>query len=620
MVAGSGGGDTFVVRRSAGSGVALSGRLGRAGAGRGLGRRRPRGRFLRAPRDGRVRGGGRRHGRLRALPDRGRRVLARVLPGRALVLRPALRHARWTWRRPCPATRMRPATSRARPIPTPSSTRPPAAPGGGRRSRDGTTRATTGNTWSTPASPPASSSGRTSGTPIAWAACAWTSPSPATPRRTCSTRRAGTSSGCCRCRTTDGGAWHKLTSARFGGFVLPERDDGGPRLIVRHRPRSLQGHLRDRGPGRGRGRRRARLPALRRRLRPALARGGASRLRLGRAESRAGAFRNCCGIVTGEYGDDRCEDETLWAAAELFRTTGEAGYGEHFLRAYAPGGPAVSAADYPQDWRNVKNMALWAYAVAAGADAAAREVIRTDTLAAADAIVARTQASGYRVSLRPEHYVWGSNGGVANFGLLLLIADAFSPDRRYVQAALDNLHYLLGRNTHGVSFVTGVGTRPVRRIHHRPSGADAQRRALARPALGRAEPVRPGRQRPRRAARRAARPALRGRAGLVRVERKRDQLERGPRVPAGGHVAQSHRRQESAQGRLDLHVPVAHLVAVVLEQDVALDLRAEAGHVLELALGDGRLQLGAAELVFEDLRAVEPVLDVVAAARARGSG
>jgi endoglucanase len=91
---------------------------------------------------------------------------------------------------------------------------------------------------------------------------------------------------------------------------------------------------------------------------------------------------------------------------------------------------------------------------------------------AADAIVARTQASGYRVSLRPEHYVWGSNGGVANFGMLLLVADAFSPDRRYVQAALDNLHYLLGRNTHGICFVTRLGARPVRNPHHRPSGAD----------------------------------------------------------------------------------------------------------------------------------------------------
>ncbi len=271
----------------------------------------------------------------------------------------------------------------------------------------------------------------------------------------------------------DGGAWHKLTSARFGGFVLPERDDGGPRLIVGTNSAPFKGTCATADLG-------AVAAVAARVYRPFDATFAARALEAARrafawVERHPGvAFRNCCGIVTGEYGDDRCEDETLWAAAELFRTTGEAAYGERFLRGYAAGGPLVSASDYPQDWRNVKNMALWAYAFSGAPEAAAREVIRADTLAAADAIVTRTQSNGYRVSLRPEHYVWGSNGGVANFGLLLLMADAFAPDRRYVQGALDNLHYLLGRNTHGVSFVTGLGSRPVRRIHHRPSGADAQ--------------------------------------------------------------------------------------------------------------------------------------------------
>jgi endoglucanase len=35
------------------------------------------------------------------------------------------------------------------------------------------------------------------------------------------------------------------------------------------------------------------------------------------------------------------------------------------------------------------------------------------------------------------------------------------------------LHYLLGRNTFSLSWVTRVGANPFRRPHHRPSGADA---------------------------------------------------------------------------------------------------------------------------------------------------
>ena len=43
---------------------------------------------------------------------------------------------------------------------------------------------------------------------------------------------------------------------------------------------------------------------------------------------------------------------------------------------------------------------------------------------------------------------------------------------RYRGTALDNLHYLLGRNTFSLSFVTQVGANPFRHPHHRPSGAD----------------------------------------------------------------------------------------------------------------------------------------------------
>jgi endoglucanase len=272
----------------------------------------------------------------------------------------------------------------------------------------------------------------------------------------------------------DGGVWHKLTSERFGSFVMPDKDDGGPRYVIGTGAAPFKGTCATADL--------AAVAAIAGRVYAPFDRAFAEKslaaARRAFAWARlnpAIAFRNPAGVMTGEYGDAQCGDEVLWAAAELFRTTGEAAYGEYFVANYASGGPVVSATEYPQDWRNVKNMALWAYALAPqpSVNAAARQVIRTDTLAAADAIVARTQQNGYRVSLRPEQYIWGSNGGVANYGVLLLAAEAFSPEPRYLQAALDNLHYLLGRNTHGVSFLTGVGSRPVRHIHHRPSGADA---------------------------------------------------------------------------------------------------------------------------------------------------
>ena len=53
----------------------------------------------------------------------------------------------------------------------------------------------------------------------------------------------------------------------------------------------------------------------------------------------------------------------------------------------------------------------------------------------------------------------------------MLIANQIQRDPSFVQAATDNAHYLLGRNTFSLSWVTQVGANPYRHPHHRPCGA-----------------------------------------------------------------------------------------------------------------------------------------------------
>jgi endoglucanase len=53
----------------------------------------------------------------------------------------------------------------------------------------------------------------------------------------------------------------------------------------------------------------------------------------------------------------------------------------------------------------------------------------------------------------------------------LLVANAISPKPEFRAAAADNLHYLLGRNTFSLSWITQVGENPYRHPHHRPSVA-----------------------------------------------------------------------------------------------------------------------------------------------------
>jgi endoglucanase len=76
------------------------------------------------------------------------------------------------------------------------------------------------------------------------------------------------------------------------------------------------------------------------------------------------------------------------------------------------------------------------------------------------------------MSMRSGDFYWGSNSVALNYSLQLLVADRLRPDARYRDAALENLHYILGRNAFSVSWVTQLGSNPFRRPHHRPSGAD----------------------------------------------------------------------------------------------------------------------------------------------------
>ena len=269
----------------------------------------------------------------------------------------------------------------------------------------------------------------------------------------------------------DGGVWHKQTSTHFSEFVMPEADKLPSEVIgtgsAPYKSTCATADL-------------AAVAAIAARVyKPFDAEFAAKNLDAARkawlwAEKNPNVtFKNPPGISTGEYGDNNCTDERVWAAAELWRTTGEAAYNDFFLKNYAEFQAKVDSVP-AEGWREVGSMGLWTYALAnrEGADASAVAAIRKSSVEVAKRIAQRTEADPYHVSLVAKDYVWGSNGVAASYGLQLLVANAFSPDAAFVNAAQDNLHYLLGRNTFSLSWVTQLGEHPYRHPHHRPSGAD----------------------------------------------------------------------------------------------------------------------------------------------------
>lgn len=268
----------------------------------------------------------------------------------------------------------------------------------------------------------------------------------------------------------DGGVWHKQTSEHFSGFVAPEADTLPSEVIGTgsspYKSTCATADL-------------AAVAAIAARVyRPFDAKFADQSLEAARrawlwAEKNPNVtFRNPPGVNTGEYGDLNCKDERLWAAGELWRTTGEAAYNHFFLDGYAQFLPNLDAPP-AENWGSVGAMGLWTYALSDRKDADTKAVaaIRKRTVTAGRAVVVRTNTNPYHVSMQAKDYVWGSNGVAASYGMYLLMANAFAPDVAFVDAAADNLHYLLGRNTFSLSWVTQVGEHAYQHPHHRPSAS-----------------------------------------------------------------------------------------------------------------------------------------------------
>jgi endoglucanase len=119
----------------------------------------------------------------------------------------------------------------------------------------------------------------------------------------------------------DGGVWHKQTSERFCDFILPEKDTLISYVIgTGKEPYKSSCATGDFA---------AVMAIAARAYRPFDAAYAEKCLRAARQawnwleKYPDVTFRNPPGVSTGGYGDGDCADEHLWAAAELWRTTGD---------------------------------------------------------------------------------------------------------------------------------------------------------------------------------------------------------------------------------------------------------------------------------------------------------
>ncbi|HSC52325.1 MAG TPA: glycoside hydrolase family 9 protein [Phnomibacter sp.] len=176
-------------------------------------------------------------------------------------------------------------------------------------------------------------------------------------------------------------------------------------------------------------------------------------------------------ITTGGYGDKVFIDEWFWAACELYISTGNEDYYKFISRSInnkltLPGWNNVFALGYYTLLRHSKKLEA--------THAADLANMKRKILELADAYLQAVQGNAFKTVMgqAKTDFIWGSNAVAANQGVLLLNAYSINSDRKYADAALSNMDYILGKNATGYCFVTGIGSKPTMHPHHRLSMAD----------------------------------------------------------------------------------------------------------------------------------------------------
>jgi endoglucanase len=182
------------------------------------------------------------------------------------------------------------------------------------------------------------------------------------------------------------------------------------------------------------------------------------------------------GFVQGEFKTGGYQtsdpDDRLWAAAEMWETTGNAEY----LKDFEDQAKAQNfKIDEDWDWGDVSNLGMFEYAISKrkGKNPEVLKAIQNNIAEVANSIVKNAASDVYARPL--VRYYWGCNGTIARQVLNLQIANKLSPDKKYVETSLDAIGHIFGRNYYNRSYVTGLGINPAMNPHDRRSGSDNEK-------------------------------------------------------------------------------------------------------------------------------------------------
>lgn len=271
----------------------------------------------------------------------------------------------------------------------------------------------------------------------------------------------------------DGGVYHKLTNANFDAMVMPNQGTNGRYVVQKGTAATLDFAAVTAQANRILKTYHTQLPGLA----DSCIKASEKAWGWARANPYIVYDQNAMNthfepqITTGAYGDRNFSDEFIWAAAELYITTGNKNY-------YT----AVNILPDDQmplpSWANVRLLGYYSLlnnqSHLSGKAKSDIFLLKKRLLAMADDLISGVDNRAYQTVMgkSKRDFNWGGNSIAANQGIALVQAYLLTKEKRYLNYALSNIDYLLGRNSTGYSYITGTGYKTPMHPHHRPSIAD----------------------------------------------------------------------------------------------------------------------------------------------------
>ncbi|WP_028610877.1 glycoside hydrolase family 9 protein [Paenibacillus harenae] len=171
---------------------------------------------------------------------------------------------------------------------------------------------------------------------------------------------------------------------------------------------------------------------------------------------------------SGPYNDNDDKNDRFYAAAALYRATGEPQYGDYVKANYTAFGNIFSNATFSHGINGMEMIGFYHYLSASAPDATVKSWFTTNFTNWKNNVLNTTVNAVWGNSTNDGFY-WGANSNVASMPMSFAIGSRVTGqyDAQTVKKlAQSNLNYLLGVNPLQLSYITGYGENRIQKTHH----------------------------------------------------------------------------------------------------------------------------------------------------------